>query len=372
MCSARSLGTFFFVGTFCLAAVAGSYWVGYQAGVRHGAVAETAATVPPSDAPRAGTVADAAPESPPVSEFQRLLDGRAWFQLEQWLDVNRAEVTARHGLALVDVLRASVNKYDALAMRRVLSAYLEAEPGDHEALFLLADLQQVSGMPETALETLFSVMALPLDTAQSERARTEADQIIRMIDAQLRNRGAGLEREAFWRLVSQRVPGSDRYRYEWAAALAGVQRWEDARRVLMETGTTDITQAVIDELAGELALVEEDMTFVRDGDRLLSRVSVPSGLTFTLLVDTGANVTSFSRHALRTLGAERTSEAVRIRTAGGVVETGVYRVAELEVQGQYFNDVRVLELPVVLPGLDGLLGLDIIHQLSADPLRLKR
>ena len=63
---------------------------------------------------------------------------------------------------------------------------------------------------------------------------------------------------------------------------------------------------------------------------------------------------------------------MRIRTAGGVVETGVYRVPELEVQGQYFSDVRVLELPVVLPGLDGLLGLDIIHQLSADPLRLNR
>jgi len=53
-----------------------------------------------------------------------------------------------------------------------------------------------------------------------------------------------------------------------------------------------------------------------------------------------------------------------------VVETGVFQVAQLKIQGQLFTDVRVLELPVTLPGLDGLLGLDIINQLSANPMGL--
>ena len=136
--------------------------------------------------------------------------------------------------------------------------------------------------------------------------------------------------------------------------------------LMQEKGTT------LDELAERLALAEQGVTFIRDGDRLLSQVSAPeTGLTFMLLVDTGANITSFTRDALRTLGARRLGEDARVRTASGVVTTGVYSVSELNVQGQYFSDVRVLELPAKLPGLDGLLGTDIIRQLSADPLNLQ-
>ncbi len=338
---------------------------GYLLGLRH------AADLP--DQASAALPAQTRPPGTPLDEFESLLDSGAWFQLEQWLSANRAQVTPAHGRSLVATLRSSVNKYDALAMRQVLASYLEAQPTDHEALFLLADLQQISGLSELALETLFDLMQLPLETGVQTQAQIEADRIVQAIDAQLRNRGAAVEREAFRRQMSQRMPLSDRYRYEWAVALADAQRIDEASRVLAETGTADITQATLDELAERLALAEQGVTFIRDGDRLLSQVSAPeTGLTFTLLVDTGANITSFTRDALRTLGAQRLGEDARVRTASGIVTTGVYRVSELNVQGHYFSDVRVLELPAKLPGLDGLLGTDLIQQLSADPLNLQR
>ncbi len=340
---------------------------GYLLGLRHAADAAAPAA---RDAVPQPAATDPVPA--PADDFENLLASAAWFQLEAWLSANRATVTPAHGRSLVATLRSSVNKYDALVMRQVLASYLEAQPNDHEALFLLADLQQVSGLSELALETLFDLMQLPLDAGTQTQAQIEADRIVQAIDAQLRNRGAAVEREAFRREMSQRMPLSDRYRYEWAVALADVQRIDEASRVLAETGTADIAQATLDELAERLELVEQGVTFIRDGDRLLSQVSAPSGLTFMLLVDTGANITSFTRDALRTLGAERLGEDARVRTASGIVTTGVYRVSELNVQGQYFSDVRVLELPAKLPGLDGLLGTDIIQQLSADPLNLQR
>ena len=51
----------------------------------------------------------------------------------------------------------------------------------------------------------------------------------------------------------------------------------------------------------------------------------------------------------------------------GVVETGVYQVELLEISGRRFEDVMVLELPVALPEIDGLLGLDLVNELTGDP-----
>ena len=87
-------------------------------------------------------------------------------------------------------------------------------------------------------------------------------------------------------------------------------------------------------------------------------------LQLSLLVDTGATVTTLTREVLRTSGARRLRDTARIRTANGVVEAAVYEVPLLDVQGHRFENVRVLELPVELPGLDGLLGLDLVDQMT--------
>ncbi len=304
------------------------------------------------------------------AQFTHLLGSGAWFALERYLVEHHNELTPAYGVALIGTVTGKINKYDAVALRRVLRAYLDAQPRDNGALFLLSDLQQMGGMREAALETLFEILAYPMDEEVARRARRQADQIITVIDIELRNRGALAEREAFWRHISQRVPGSDRYRYELALSLAQLKRWDEARRVLQETGTSDIAQTTLDELSARIDNAERGLQFERDGSRMLSTATAPGGAQLTLLVDTGANVTSLSLPALRAIAARRLQEQARIRTAAGVVTTGVYVVDELEVQGRVFRQLRVVELPAELPGLDGLLGLDVLEQLSADPLSI--
>ena len=149
-----------------------------------------------------------------------------------------------------------------------------------------------------------------------------------------------------------------------------MQRWDEARRVLQETGTSDIPQVTLDELRVRIDNAEQGRQFQRENGRMLSTATTPAGLQFKLLVDTGANVTSLSIDALRAMAATRLQEQAMIRTASGVVSTGVYQVDELQVQGRTFKQLRVIELPAELPGLDGLLGLDLLEQLSADPLAI--
>lgn len=347
----------------------GLYSLGYWQGQR---VAQ-----PPAGAPAAVVQADPGADAElllvredPAADFDALAASGAWFQLERWLVDHRRSLDYSHGARLIKQLSRQINKYDAVAMRRVLRAYLAAVPDDAGALFLLSDLQQVGGMREAALETLFTILDFPVDGQIADNARRSVEQIVKVIDNELQSRGALAEREAFWRHVSQRLPSSDYFRYEWARSLAAIKQWDEAQRVLAETGTSDVAQETLDTLSARIEVAKQGLQFQRDGDRLLSSVATGSGLSLTLLVDTGANVTSLSKTALRAAAAVKMAESARVRTAGGVVETGVYRVPELTVQGRRFTDVRVIELPVELPELDGLLGLDLLNQLGMDPLSL--
>ncbi|MCR9258354.1 MAG: aspartyl protease family protein [Pseudomonadaceae bacterium] len=310
--------------------------------------------------------------TPDSSEvFATLLENGAWFALERWFDERAQSVSKEQGMALVNSMSRQVNKYDALAMRSVLRAYLDQQSDDIQALFLLSDLQQVSGLREGALETLFSLLAQPLEPVQYARAKRAAEQIINVIDNELRTRGALAERAAFWQHVSLRVPASDLFRYQWARALAQYKQHDEALHILAQTGTSDVSQDELDTLEEQILQAQTTITFRKDGDRLLSAAVAPTGLAVTLLVDTGANVTSLTRSALRSLAARRLPEEATVRTAGGLVTTGIYTVPEILVEGRVFTDLRVLELPVNLPGIDGLLGTDLLRQLRVDPLAVQ-
>lgn len=313
---------------------------------------------------------DVASDDTSATVYANLLAAGAWFQLERWLGEHAQTMTQQQGRDLVASMSRQVNKYDALAMRSVLRAYLDVMPEHIDAMFLLSDLQQISGMREGALETLFELLAQPVSAEVFSKAKLSAEQIINVIDNELRTRGALADRAAFWQHVSARLPSSDFFRYQWARALAQYKQHDEALRILAQTGTTDVSQESLDDLAEQILLAQTTVQFQRDGDRLLSVIQTPGGLSITLLVDTGANVTSLTKSALRSLAAKRQPEQARVRTAGGVVTTGIYTVPEMLVEGRVFNNIRVIELPVDLPGIDGLLGTDLINQLSVDPLLL--
>jgi len=359
-----------------LAVMAAVYTLGYWQGssqITSSPEDTISAAASRSATPSAALGIPAQPVSPHDSAevFNRLLENGAWFQLERWLDEHAQSVSSELGVALVNSMSQQINKYDALAMRSVLRAYLDQQGGDMQALFLLSDLQQISGLREGALETLFGVLDQAVDPADYTRARRAAEQIINVIDNELRTRGALAERAAFWQNVSLRVPASDLFRYQWARALAQYQQHDEALRILAQTGTSDVSQDELDSLEEQIMLAQTTITFRKDGDRLLSIASAPTGLAVTLLVDTGANITSLTKAALRSLAARRLPEEATVRTAGGLVTTGIYRVPEIRIEGRVFTDLRVLELPIDLPGIDGLLGTDLLSQLAVDPLALQ-
>lgn len=353
-----------------LTLAAGCYGAGYLhggAGYDGAAQSQRPAVHGPGDAAAPGTVQGTAlvvDSQAAGADLDALLAEGDWFAVERWVQSNSGRLTTQHGQALRRSISQRMNKYDALVMRRILRSYLQVHAADVPVLFLLSDLQQMSGMPDAALDTLFDISMLPVDAQTMAAVMTDLRQILRVMDTQLRTAGAHADREALWRSASQRLPVSDYFRFEWAAALAAGGAHDQALRVLDETGTSDVQQQDIDHLRERIEQDAQGVSFQRDGDRLLASARTINGMQLSLLVDTGATVTTLTRDVLRTTGARRLRDTARIRTANGIVEAAVYEVPLLDVQGHRFENIRVLELPGDLPGLDGLLGLDLVDQMT--------
>ncbi len=318
--------------------------------------------VTPTRAPSASP-----PEPASLADFLAI---QRWYQATQWLQQPDQQITTQHGDLLIEAIRTHMNKYDALAMRRMLNLYLQQQPGDARALFLLADLQILEGLNETALQTLLGVMSGGFSMDDIATARREADRLIETITTSLRNRGAFSDLHQFWQVVSESYPTSDAYRYRWARSLYLAGELDQARRLLLEIGTTDVSQASLDELAAEIEQARTGPGFAQRNGQLVATVtnSVDTAEGFELLVDTGANITSLSRRALRQLGASPTGRNVQVRTAGGTVETEVFFVPQMYVQGRLVTNLRTLRLPNEMMGLDGLLGTDVLRRLNWMPV----
>ena len=296
------------------------------------------------------------------SEFEELLAGQRWYQLDAWFASieNPADIVeSRHGRLLVRSIREHMNKYDAISMRQVLRSYLQFNPSDFTALQMLADLQQLEGMPEAALQTLLGVLQNATDANILQQAQTDAQRLIDFMSTNLEQRRAWSELAEFWEDVVRQMPHNDRYRLAWARALLQANQAQSAAAVLAEIGTAQIPAETLEELAADIAEAATGPGFVRRGSQWVARVS-GQGSQGELLVDTGASITSFSRQLLDSLGARATGRRVQVRTASGLVETEVFVVPQVQIQNRQLQDLVVLKLPAELPGMQGLLGTDVL------------
>ncbi|MEM7098283.1 MAG: retropepsin-like aspartic protease [Pseudomonadota bacterium] len=331
---------------------------------------ETAPQIQIPEQPKAGGSDKASPGVAQPTSFSAMLAAQQWYQAAAWLQTEGERITPADADLLIETIRQNVNKYDALAMRRMLSLYSGNRPDDVRSYFLLADLKLLEGLQDAALDSLLQVMGGGFPDDQVAQAKREADRIITNITNPLKQRKAHAELVDFWQYVSQRFTVSDAYRYEWANSLYLAGRLDESSRLLAETGTTDIAQSALDELARLISQARTGPGFETRGGQLIASIAAqPDGVdTFELLVDTGANVTSLSRRALRQLGATPTGRNVSVRTAGGPVETEIYVLPVFFVQGQQVSNLRVLRLPTELPGMDGLLGTDVLQQFNWMPV----
>jgi predicted aspartyl protease len=121
-------------------------------------------------------------------------------------------------------------------------------------------------------------------------------------------------------------------------------------------------------LAERASLATTGVPVHASGDQLLADVGI-GGVQLTLLVDTGATHTSLEAGALQRIAGERLHSAVSVRTAAGVVDLPLYRVADVTLGALEVPTLDVLELDADLPGVEGLLGMDLLRRVGLPRLK---
>ncbi|MGE0623283.1 MAG: aspartyl protease family protein [Pseudomonadales bacterium] len=265
--------------------------------------------------------------------------------------------------------RELVREGQPLAALTLVEAHLDAFAGDAQALFLLADLRQMTGDADAALEPLIDILRFPPTPEDATQARRRLDLLINAREQQLIHAGdlAGLV--AYFEQLVLAEPAWDGHRLKLARWLARSGAHAEAARLLKEVGTVGVTQDEIDLLAAEIELADARLPVERDNGAMYARASVSSGRrsgSYRLLVDTGATMTGLAEERLVALGARRVEDRVSVQTAAGRVELPVYRIAELKLGSLVLNDLPVLGFDALPAGVDGLLGTDVLARLSGD------
>ena len=107
----------------------------------------------------------------------------------------------------------------------------------------------------------------------------------------------------------------------------------------------------------------DQVSLVSRGNQYLTNLEI-EGDTVTLLIDTGASITTLSQEAFQTLSSKHTFDLMGQRmfsTANGIAKGNIYRVESLELGKFTLNDVQiaVLDFPIQA-GVDGLLGMNVL------------
>jgi clan AA aspartic protease (TIGR02281 family) len=294
-----------------------------------------------------------------------LVQARDWAALDAWTVANARAIRAG---ALADErakLLPELGRAAATGARREagrwLESYLELVPADADAALLLADLYAAAGMPRRALPWLFAVSAVADETVAAVLAR-RIDRLVEDHARTLAERDAQGEVLTFYEELSLVQPHDDRYRVGAVRALLALGELDRAERLLAETGNAGVEEATLEGLRDELEFARTGLPIARRGALLVAEVLV-NGRPVTMMVDTGATHSALTTDRLRRVGARREGPRVRVQTAGGVIEAPRYVLDHLGVAGRVFQGFEVLALDELPPGVDGLLGVDVLDRI---------
>ena len=342
------------------AVVFGAFALGYWMGASR--------PLPVVEEPQSAVVAQPTPApARKIDTFQQYLDAREWFNLVTWLEElrrgdDRALFRAAYSrlLKTAEDLAAAGEQQHALDMLR---NYVDFNPQDNAALFLLADLYQMNGEVDLALEPLFKILDFPRTERIRRQARKRLELLINATVQRLINSDDITSLVRFYEQMAAREPSYDKHRLEWARWLANSGDLQAANSVLREVGSVGVTTDEIRTLERELELADSGLELMRHGNALHVEINV-SGRRLVMLVDTGATMTGIGRASLATLGARSLGRTLRVLTTAGPLDVDVYRVREFVVGSVEHESLDVLALDNLPQNVDGLLGMDVIKDLS--------
>lgn len=269
-------------------------------------------------------------------------------------------------LRLLDQVREWAQSGDQSRALDLLLAYVGRNPYDLQARLLHSDVLQMRGSLLDAMDPLLAALQFADEPSMIQRLRDALRLLVNVHESKLaaQQNLSGLIR--FFERLSRDDPRFDGHRLQLARWLLAAGRFDEAQQVVQVMGLVGVTPEARSDLEAELGLARSGLP-VEWQDRAMHVEVSAAGRPLRLLVDTGATTSAISRSAATTLGSTPTEQSVQVRTAGGIISAQIHRVRDVQV-GQLrlpYLDVIVLEQGP--PGVDGLLGMDVLARFPGLP-----
>ncbi len=258
----------------------------------------------------------------------------------------------------------------------MVNVWLAAYYQDIPVLLLLAEYQRLQGQPEEAASTLQLAATYAWQTEQQEAVNAAVLHLVTVTDEMLSHQEKWVELLGFYEYLGTIDLETREYLLRQAKLYRVLDETQRSRELLLELRERDnnLDAGWTATLNQQLSLSSPQpeagdlpghaIAVTGRGDRFLVEAILNRMTSVTLLIDTGATVTTLSKSSFRDLPKTNFDHlgSQIFNTANGLIRGDVYRAASIALGDIQLDDIdiAVLDYPSA-PGVDGLLGMNVLR-----------
>lgn len=311
-----------------------------------------------------------------ASRFERLLKAGDYSEAMDWYQEYIDSVSVLKSILLnyLDELLRSRRDQDFIQLS---DQYLYTYYDDIDVLLRLARHHQINGFYTEAVDVYQLAQTYAYSDQHLQRLYDSFNEFVLEVDSLYRQNENWYSLTNFYHHIESL--GMLSPVFEYRQALAYLQSGDEPMAIqkleqLQGDGSVgekarQLLASLAPDNESQSSPSEQSMTAVKlqkRGNQFLVNASLNGNDKTTLLIDTGASLTTLSASNFATMSSRRSAVKVGTRlfqTANGVTRGNVYRVAEFQLGPYVLSDVQIAVLDFSLSqGIDGLLGMNVLGQ----------
>jgi len=317
------------------------------------------------------------------AQFRQLLTTQAFDEALEYYE-QALSLDARYRQVLKPVLEHYL-KYCMVRCEEgvfvdLVNIWLDAYYQDIPVLLLLAEHQRLQGHPEEAAGTLQLAVTYALQEAQLEEVNNAVLRLVQSTDESLSRAENWVELLGFYEYLHTLGLGTRELRLRESVLYRIIGETERSHDMLLELRDSANDQdpewaaAVEAQLSLSTPQKESELTPVSrsghtiavtsHGDHFFVDAMLNRSKRVTLLIDTGASMTTLSRASFDRISTQgfKPHGARMFNTANGLTRAEVYRTSSVGLGDTELDDVDIAVMDYQsAPGVDGLLGMNVLR-----------
>ncbi|MEE8059692.1 MAG: retropepsin-like aspartic protease [Pseudomonadales bacterium] len=259
----------------------------------------------------------------------------------------------------------------------LVDAYLSQYYDDIDILIILAEHHRREDYPSEAVRTLQMALTYAHGPVDQQKILQALQALINNTDQQLTEQQQWIKLLNFYELLNSIALAQPPQQLRQALLYQQLGDIESAKDILQpliqDTQWGDKAQTLLANLspvAKKEIASRKGIPLIRRGNHFLIKATLNDVDEVTLLLDTGASVTSLAQTSFNQLSRQRDFEEIGIHlfnTANGVTRGTIYRSSAFSLGENTLQniDIAVLDFQMA-DGIDGLLGMNVLRNFRFD------